>query len=610
MDQRRRKWDERREERNSHSRERSKSPTLRRNSSSSSAKPETSRRTDYRSRDSDRSSSRPRHSSISSSSRYKDREDRDRDRGRDHDRERGRDRERDRGRARDHDRDYDRYRDSERGRDSDRRSRDRDRYSDRDRDDRDRSSASSSSHAKADSNEKADSATEATAKPVDPVAMAIAAAAKINAQLAAQGLVGGSSKRSESPTAPPSSSHPAEPGHPTATNNSAEAAPSNTFSTKVDINDLRNKYLLTKTETQFQIRHDTGANIFTRGRYYPDKSIATEHAPALHLFVEADNQESLDKAIEQINELIAKDMGSLVDERRFRRRDQADTENKPKDTPPPEEQPRRPNRLEEKIQIGLDQYPPFQVRGFIVGPGGQNVKHIQNETGCRVQIKGRGSGFLDRNTGFEEDIPMYLHLLTPHIEELHRAKEMCLDLIASVKEQIDAAPRRPSNPGRRNNDFHGRNNNSNDHRRGDQQQRNYNGGYNKNENYDRRGDFNQGGRHPMHNNTGRNDSYDSRGNEYGDNNPRFTNPGSTSPYNSGAQGVPQSYPTGPRAASGFNNFPPPPPPPSVRTSGGAPPPPPPPGGQFHPPPPPPPPGARPPPPPSGLAPPPPPPRQT
>lgn len=598
MDQRRRKWDERREERNSHSRERSRSPSMR-SSSSSSNKIDASRHSDHRSHG--RDNSRHRHSSVSSSSRYKSRESRDRDR------DRGRDRERDRYRDRNRDRDYDRARDKERDRHrerergGDRRSRDRDRHSDWDRGGRDRSINSTSSQIRPDSSDKPVSSSEPDVKATDPVALAIAAAAKINAQLAAQGLVGGGEpKQSTSPEslAPPSQT--TDSGQSTITKSTTDVGRVNAFSTKVDINDLRNKYLLTKTETQFKIRDETGANVFTRGRYYPDKSIATEHAPALHLFVEADNQDSLDKAIEQINELITKDMGSLVDERRFRRRDQAESENNSKETPVPEDQQRRSNRLEEKIQIGLDQYPPFQVRGFIVGPGGQNVKHIQSETGCRVQIKGRGSGFLDRNTGLEEDIPMYLHLLTPQLEELHRAKEMCLDLIASVKEQIDEAPRRHPNPGRRPNDHQGRNNGL-DHRRGDLQ-RNYNGTYNKNDSYDRRGgDYNHGSRYSSHN-SAHNDNFDNGNNEYGGNQ-RFPSSGTSSPFNAGSLASPQTFSPLPRGSPGHSNFPPPPLPPIVHSSG----PPPPPGGQFHPPPPP---GARPPPPPpGGLSRPPPPPRK-
>lgn len=45
-----------------------------------------------------------------------------------------------------------------------------------------------------------------------------------------------------------------------------------------------------------------------------------------------------------------------------------------------------------------------------MGRGGDNVKFIQQETGCKVQIKGRGSGFMEPQSGRESDEPMYLHI--------------------------------------------------------------------------------------------------------------------------------------------------------------------------------------------------------
>jgi hypothetical protein len=45
-----------------------------------------------------------------------------------------------------------------------------------------------------------------------------------------------------------------------------------------------------------------------------------------------------------------------------------------------------------------------------VGQGGNYVKHIQQKTRCKVQIKGRGSGFTELSTGKESDEPMYLHV--------------------------------------------------------------------------------------------------------------------------------------------------------------------------------------------------------
>lgn len=63
-----------------------------------------------------------------------------------------------------------------------------------------------------------------------------------------------------------------------------------------------------------------------------------------------------------------------------------------------------------KIDIPLESVPGFNLRAQVVGHGGTYVKHIQAETGCRVQIKGRGSGFFEHATGRESDEPMYLHV--------------------------------------------------------------------------------------------------------------------------------------------------------------------------------------------------------
>lgn len=42
----------------------------------------------------------------------------------------------------------------------------------------------------------------------------------------------------------------------------------------------------------------------TRGKYYPDKSLATESDPPLYLHVTASTKEALDKAVAQIEDII------------------------------------------------------------------------------------------------------------------------------------------------------------------------------------------------------------------------------------------------------------------------------------------------------------------
>lgn len=88
------------------------------------------------------------------------------------------------------------------------------------------------------------------------------------------------------------------------------------------------------------------------------------------------------------------------------------------------------------------------------------MKHIQQETRCRVQIKGRNSGFVEHGSGQESDEPMYLHValvfvisLTifntlinirgPDPREVQRAKELCEDLLTNVKEQYERFKENP-----------------------------------------------------------------------------------------------------------------------------------------------------------------------
>ena len=79
----------------------------------------------------------------------------------------------------------------------------------------------------------------------------------------------------------------------------------------------------------------------------------------------------------------------------------------------------------------------------MVGHGGAYVKHIQQETGCRVQIKGRGSGYIETATQRESDEPMFLHVAGPDPKMVEKARELCEDLLANVKEEYENFKSRP-----------------------------------------------------------------------------------------------------------------------------------------------------------------------
>lgn len=77
---------------------------------------------------------------------------------------------------------------------------------------------------------------------------------------------------------------------------------------------------------------------------------------------------------------------------------------------PPDSNLKQRKWPEEKIPIDLEPIPGFNLRAQVVGHGGAYVKHIQQETGCRVQIKGRGSGYVELSTGHESEEEMFLHV--------------------------------------------------------------------------------------------------------------------------------------------------------------------------------------------------------
>ncbi|KAG5303878.1 KH domain-containing protein [Histoplasma capsulatum G186AR] len=274
----------------------------------------------------------------------------------------------------------------------------------------------------------------------DPTAAAAAAAAKINAELQAKKGYQHMNVVPVRSTASPAAKS-ASPGAESARNVNGEVYMADgDYIKDIEVNDLRNRYTLTKGATQRMIKDETGADVTTRGSYFPDKSMATAANPPLYLHVTSTTKEGLDKAVAKIEELMKQELPNLVDERRFRRRE-------PEPQVERDEYGRR-KWPEERIPVDLEPIPGFNLRAQVVGQGGAYVKHIQQETRCRVQIKGRGSGFTEHSTGRESDEPMYLHVAGPDPKEVQNAKALCEDLLANVREQYERFKEQPPPPQR------------------------------------------------------------------------------------------------------------------------------------------------------------------
>ncbi|KAL8827285.1 MAG: hypothetical protein Q9170_007071, partial [Blastenia crenularia] len=276
----------------------------------------------------------------------------------------------------------------------------------------------------------------------DPAAAAAAAAARINASIQAKKGIQHVDVPPIRPTGSPAAaaaSPPAKSGSSTSNINGDMYIADGDYIKDIEVNDLRNRYTLTKGSTQKMIKEDTGADVLgkdahkfqdvtTRGEYYPDKSMATAANPPLYLHITSTSKAGLEQAVKKIEELMQQELPNLVDERRFRRREPEQVER--------DEFGRR-KWPEERIPIDLEPIPGFNLRAQVVGHGGAYVKHIQQETRCRVQIKGRNSGFMEQSTGRESDEPMYLHVAGPDPKEVLRARELCEDLLTNVKEQYE-----------------------------------------------------------------------------------------------------------------------------------------------------------------------------
>ncbi|KAJ2787429.1 hypothetical protein GGI15_000731 [Coemansia interrupta] len=213
------------------------------------------------------------------------------------------------------------------------------------------------------------------------------------------------------------------------------------YTTDVDINSSANRQSLAKSSTHRSISDATGAEVTTRGKYYENADDATPDDPALHLHVDATSQDSLDRAVAMIERLKSEvpndgtstsSLHNIADAEHESRNDRHD-----RPTSAAGSSSAGYTRLEEKVYVYIESERGFNVRAKLIGTGGENMKYIQNTTGVRVQVRGRGSGYNDRDGYTDSHEPMHLHVTASSEESLNQARGYCQSLIDTIKEQYD-----------------------------------------------------------------------------------------------------------------------------------------------------------------------------
>ncbi|XP_028999323.1 KH homology domain-containing protein 4-like [Betta splendens] len=273
------------------------------------------------------------------------------------------------------------------------------------------------------------------------VEMAAAMAAKINAMLMAKGkLLTPPPLLAKTPHSVP-----------------VPAATEEMVVTEVDINDvpLNCRDLLTKGKTQEEIRQVSGAVVSTKGHYMNDTEKDKGRQIPLYLHVQGKTQDEVNKAVMRIKEIISEDV---------LRASAASGGQQVPIMPPltlypqpprpvvPSPVPRMPitstvpgqghrpaaphtgSFVHTKIFVGLDQaLPLFNVKEKVEGPAGSYLSHIQTETGARVFLRGKGSGYVEQASKRESFEPLYVYISHPNATGLEAAKKLTESLLETVR---------------------------------------------------------------------------------------------------------------------------------------------------------------------------------
>lgn len=103
---------------------------------------------------------------------------------------------------------------------------------------------------------------------------------------------------------------------------------------------------------------------------------------------------------------------------------------------------RRPQRTQEKIYIPVNDYPEINFIGLLIGPRGRTLKKMEEESGAKIAIRGKGSvkegKGRDQNLNVHNNMEEDLHCLI--ISDSEQAIQKAIELVNGVIETAASIP--------------------------------------------------------------------------------------------------------------------------------------------------------------------------
>mmetsp|Transcript_38578 Transcript_38578/g.62491 ORF Transcript_38578/g.62491 Transcript_38578/m.62491 type:complete len:406 (+) Transcript_38578:99-1316(+) len=194
------------------------------------------------------------------------------------------------------------------------------------------------------------------------------------------------------------------------------------FVREIEINDSRNRFLLTKGSTQNQIYRETGCVVITRGKYRPPGTISPEPKGErpLYLHLSSETEEALERGVRAVEDILSQAPHFPPD---------------PRERHPSEKVVMQP--VTHKVILGMDQEPVFNVAAKILGPGGSYLQHIEKESNAKISLRGKGSGFLEGVMQQESSEPLHVFISASTRSEVDSAISLATNLVGTVKVQYE-----------------------------------------------------------------------------------------------------------------------------------------------------------------------------